>query len=379
MRSAAIINNHLENLDEEQFIEGGTIALEGLAMRSGFIVEDEKQLRKQVIDDDEVLVQKHAFSCNYRDKAILLTLATGLSKQAADKLHFSYFGSEFVATVLKVGSQVHGIKEGDRVIPDGTYQDWEQKGAMPGIPSNASSQVVEVFHQSKLMTIPDSMSSNVAAGFTIGGQTVSAMIRKAKLDIDSQVLVTSGTSSTSLFAVAFLKAIGIDTFALTSSKIQAAKLEQLGAKEVFVIDRSSPQRIADQFADLGRRVQFDAILDPFADTWMLSCGSLLKHNGRYVTCGIYDQYSAVTGQPLSVPESKVFKSFYSHLILKNLEFIGNCLGTHEDLAVALQLHETAEKLIDSVYSESDLNGFLNRTYLDKSRFGKVIFSYDSPI
>jgi hypothetical protein len=65
-------------------------------------------------------------------------------------------------------------------------------------------------------------------------------------------------------------------------------------------------------------------------------------------------------------------------MVNNLSIIGNCLGLHADLDAAVADYEAGRFQIpmDSTFTGEDAPGFLNRTYCDRSRFGKVVFRYD---
>lgn len=67
-----------------------------------------------------VLVQVNAFSCNYRDKALIIRAAEKMEMQE-DARPFAFFGSDFVGTVKAVGSNVSDLRAGMRVIPDCAY------------------------------------------------------------------------------------------------------------------------------------------------------------------------------------------------------------------------------------------------------------------
>ena len=62
-------------------------------------------------------------------------------------------------------------------------------------------------------------------------------------------------------------------------------------------------------------------------------------------------------------------------IVKNVSIIGNCLGTTDDLTRALKLQEEKnfKPIIDKVYSASQGAEFVERSFFDFGRFGKVRF------
>jgi hypothetical protein len=67
---------------------------------------------KKEFTENSVLVLVKAFSCNYRDKAMML-IFNDLCTNAIEKHKYRYspFGSEFVAEVLDVGNNVKSLKK----------------------------------------------------------------------------------------------------------------------------------------------------------------------------------------------------------------------------------------------------------------------------
>ena len=65
------------------------------------------------------------------------------------------------------------------------------------------------------------------------------------------------------------------------------------------------------------------------------------------------------------------------VMVNNLQIIGNCLGLTEDLERALAAHSAGHfpVIVDSVFSDGDAAGFLDRTYNAPDRFGKVVYLY----
>ena len=378
MKSIGIINP-LETKSHDVFQESSTIKIEKVPMKVGLLEQDDLEFpATDTTYDQFVLVEKIAFSCNYRDKTILLNLSAGLAKNATevkDRLHFAFFGSEFVGKIIFKGKNVQGLEIGDRVIPDGTYQGRLAKGASKGIPSNTTSQFLEIYHENDLLKIPSEMSDQVAAGFTIGGQTAFGMIRNTGITKGTDVLITSATSNTSLFAICFLQQLGANVYAISSSKQYEERLRKMGVKEVFIINRNQLEEKKNQIEQLSKELLFDVVIDPFADTWMFHMASLMKNEGKYISCGYYNQSSILKNKLNNQTEPSLLRSFYGNMILKNLQFMGNCLGTRDDLKMALQQHHVVKDIIDSHFKAPQSDLFLERTFNAGDRFGKVIMEY----
>ena len=122
-----------------------------------------------------VFVRVLAFSCNYRDKSIILAWSTLAAQQIAKDSEAEYYsgiGSEFVAEVIEVGEAVKTLVPGDRVILDASFPQRRDGEAPGGLSTNHASLRYHVIHEFQLMRIPKDFPIEVAAGFTIAGQTV---------------------------------------------------------------------------------------------------------------------------------------------------------------------------------------------------------------
>lgn len=118
--------------------------------------------------DKDIVVEVKSFSCNYRDRSLIMAFNEQCRYQSKHDVHlYSPFGSDFVAVVKKTASNVKKIKVGDLVIPNCPYDDPTNESYLNGIPSNFASQRMQVFPEAKLTKIPDSMPYEVAASFSI--------------------------------------------------------------------------------------------------------------------------------------------------------------------------------------------------------------------
>jgi NADPH:quinone reductase-like Zn-dependent oxidoreductase len=321
-----------------------------------------------------VLLEVKAFSCNYRDKALVLELS-----RRCRGASFHFFGSEFVAEVLAIGNGVSGLRQGDLVIADNSYPASGVEGLPPGIPTDFASQRRQVLHAAKLMKVPREMPTEVAAAFSIGAQTIYSVVRRLALRPGAQVLVTAAKSNTSLFAIAALRARDVAVYAASTSRRFEAELKARGVKRLIEIDSQADRLLPD--AEMRRLVAdtggFDAVIDPFFDLYLGKVLDLLRFGGRYVTCGLYDQYSNLTGRPLQA-RGKDLRGIMTTAIVRNIELIGNCLGSASDLADALADYRDGklEVIVDRVFRGDVMADFFRRTYEAPSRFGKVVYSYE---
>jgi NADPH:quinone reductase-like Zn-dependent oxidoreductase len=319
-----------------------------------------------------VLVRIRAFSLNYRDKNRIFTTAMKGSENG-----FYVVGSEFVAEVLDVGPGVTGLAPGDRVIGNNSYPSSGWDGLAPGVPTNHASKEIQVFHQAKLIKIPTSMPDEVAASFSIGAQTTYSMIRRLEMFDGANVLVTSGKSNTSLFAINALKNHNVNVYVTSSSHRFACELEQRGVKQIFVVPPECRNFV--EHSEIAEKVMhsggFHFVIDPYFDLHLSRVLDAMAIGGKYITCGLYDQYLTLIQQP-ALPKYGTGRELVTAM-LKNLQITGNCIGLTSDLQKAIGDFDAGalDVIVDSVFSGSQISEFLDRTYNSKDRFGKVVYRY----
>lgn len=357
-----------------------TISMDDYPVTVGLLVIDDEKFDENLPQNENlVLVRKRAFSCNYRDKAIIFSAAHKCNSSNAS-LMYNPVGSDFVADVVAKGKAVTSLEIGDRVIPNDHYPFVLSAETHPGIPSNYASKEYEVFHSVKLMKIPAQMSDEVAASFTIGAQTAYSMVRKLEVKPEHKILVTSAKSNTSLYAIAALKQYGANVYATSTSESFKKELLDMGVNEVFIIDPKSAsfldhKGIADLVNSTGG---FNGVIDPFFDLHIGKLIDTMTHFGRYVSCGFYNQYTHIIGKEF-IYKGDDLSNILTGMVVKNISLMGNCLGLTSDLQKAIDDHVSGkfDVLIDAVYSEGEETEFFNRTYNAKDRWGKVVYKYNN--
>jgi NADPH:quinone reductase-like Zn-dependent oxidoreductase len=324
----------------------------------------------------QVLVRKVAFSCNYRDKNLILKTAVH-----APEDRFYTVGSDFVGEVVDIGAGVSEFQVGDRVIGNNSYPDSGVVGLLPGVPTNNASKEYQSFHQAKLLKIPPEMSDECAAAFSIGGQTVYSMIRKLDIQPGANVLVTAAKSNTSLFVINALKQHNVNLYATSTSRQFEAELKEMGVKQLIQVnpDKDDWLTLPEMQQVYQETGGFNYIIDPFFDLHIGKVISLFvpMAGGKYITCGLYDQYSQFTGKEFEY-HGLSFNRLLTIMMINNIYLIGNCVGTTEDLQKAIQDCATGRfpVVVDSVFTGNQIKEFFDRTYNDKKRFGKVIYRYE---
>ena len=309
------------------------------------------------LKNKDILIQIDAFSCNYRDISKLLTLNDTCNQgETSGKYFYSAFGSEFVGRVLKVGKEVSLFKKDDRVIMDATYP-FRENGDMGGVISNYASRKFQIFNEKQLIGIPDCLSDEEAAGFTVGAQTGYSMVRKAALQEGQNVLVTAGSSNTSLAVLNQLKNKNINIFVLSSNP-DFKKL--FPGSEKFTI--LPPASLKDNtFQEHINGIKFDVVIDPFFDLHFNELIPFMNFNGKYIFCGFYNQNKYYENQ---LNKNHFTPSLLGACITKNISIIANCIGEKQDLLHAIQDYEEGKYKVnvDSIYSGTDVLPFLQKSF-----------------
>jgi NADPH:quinone reductase-like Zn-dependent oxidoreductase len=370
MRSLAICGDRLDPL--VTILGTAKIELDGIPLVAGLLVTPDLEFDPQLLENrDRVLVKKIAFSCNYRDKGLMLTAA---AKVQPDRYYT--IGSEFVGEVVAVGAAVTDLEIGDRVIGNNQYPHSGVADVLPGVPTNHASKEYQIFHAVKLLKIPPQMPDEVAAVFSIGAQTTYSMIRKLNLKAGDNILVTAAKSNTSLFAIAALQQYNVNVYVTTTSIDFAQKFYDLGVKQVIAVDLTADTLIPPAVAHkLNQEIDgFDCIIDPFFDLHIGKVIQKLVDGGRYITCGFYRQFIGTAFEYRGLD----LKDIMTLVMLKNIQIIGNCVGQTHDLTTAVRDYVDGKfpVAIDSIWSDDRIDDFFTRTYTAKDRFGKVVYRYN---
>ena len=325
---------------------------------------------------DKALLRVHAFSCNFRDRAIALDVADFAERNPDSG--FVGIGSEFVARVEAVGARVQGLRIGDHVISDANYPDSGLAASEGGIPTNRASSRYLILSAKSLMRVPGTMDPAAAAAFTIGSQTSYSILRRLQLSKGMRVLVTSASSNTSLFVLQALKRYKVSTFASTSSKRHLARINKLGVKHAFLVQRGSVSGSWSAIDDFCKQAEgFDAVIDPFYDLNLRHAARFIRPFGTYVTCGYQQQHGSANAEDRRF-ETGPIDAVLPHIIGNNISIIGNCLGKTIDLKTALADYARRKLVppIDSTFRPHQMAAFFRRSFTDGGRFGKVVMIYE---
>lgn len=355
-------------VDDQSYESLGCVKFGPVDIHLGLVALDEPNFDSEASKNhDFVLVKVKSFSCNYRDKTLLLMNYEQI--QSTERL-FIPFGSEFSGEVIGIGKNVKEFKVGDQVMPNCAYPDSGCEGVIPGVSTNFASLGWLRLHKNKLIKQPKNFTSEEAACFSLGAQTASGMIKRSGvLEANASPVVFSSRSATSMFIIQNLLLQGIEPICLTTTEWSEEEKRLLAPAQIIKIDRTGP-------IDSSLKYKHSHVFDPFFDMNIEKGVSCLDLGGTYISCGIRDQHYLLSSETPNDAEPKV-RNAVVQSIIKNISIMGNCLGSTQDLehAIALQEKNKFPPIIDQQYTCYEGNTFVKRTFFDASKFGKCVLSY----
>lgn len=309
----------------------------------------------------QCLLRVEAFSCNYRDRAIAIF---GNEQVTQGNGTVSFLGSEFSARVEAVGDDVCGIRVGDRVMPDATYPLRVSPAVQGGVVTNQASRGWLVLHPDQVIRVPEGMDPVVAAAFSLGAQTACSMVRRANVKAGGRALVLSGRSNTSLFVAQRLLHDGVAVTVASRGECTPEHRRLLPGATFLDVESVTWKEL---------RGRFDAVFDPFFDLHVGQVLEALDYGGHYVTCGLQAQHDSFAQSP----EPATVNQLLTTAIVRNLVLVGNCIGQRKDLeeAVALFACGGFRIPVDSVWGVADARTFIERSFANRGRLGKVVMAY----
>lgn len=363
-----------DNLEKKPIIKvSQDFEFNNIKLKTGIIEEEDIMLENNNNNSNKVLVKKLAFSCNYRDKSLLSYISNKIfDGKSNGELYYSHIGSEFVGEIIAKGKRVCGLEIGDWVIPNIAYPSFD-KSYIPGLPTNGASKRMEIFSENKLLKVPKTYPIEVLAAFPIAGFTAYSMIRKV-IEPHMNVLVTAARSSTSLAVISALSELPVNIYAMTTDYTCINILKQMGVKDVIIVDLKKEMLDKEVIKKIFEIGCFDAVIDPFFDIYFSRIIGFLKMNSKYITCGLFNQFSDTSHT--SLREIKM-RDIFIHLMKNNISLIGNCIGEVQDGNTALKNLEIGKFTvkIDHVYHYGEEKAFFNRSFTDSTKLGKVVYKY----
>jgi len=326
------------------------------------------KLRYQDVPDPkigpgEVLVRVRACALNHLD----LFVREGLPGL---KLPLPFWsGSDIAGDVAEVGTDVRGVKVGDRVAVNPNITCGRCEFCIQGEDSLCVSygivgehtygglaEYVKVSGQN-VVKLPDAIGYDVAAAFILVNMTAWRMlVTRAGLRAGEDLLILGVGGGVSSAAVQIGKLCGARVWVTSSSDAKLERAKRLGADECINYAKEDWAKLV--YEKTGRR-GVDVVLENVgAATWKGSLRVLAK-GGRLVTCG-------ATSGPIGETDIRV-------VFWKQLSLLGSTMANRREFnAVMAQLFRgTLKPVVDRVFPLKD-GGEAQRLLAEGKQFGKLV-------
>ena len=307
------------------------------------------------IGDDEVLINVKASSLNSLD----VRLRTGKSPRPVDLPHVG--GVDVSGDISRVGSNVKGLKEGDRVVVNPTIK-LEKGFDVLGVNTwGGFAEFVKVPAEN-VVKIPDDVSYDDASTLPICYVTAYyGLFSRGQINEGETVLVHAAGSGTGSAAVQIAKMAGAKVIATAGSDSKLEKARELGADETVNYNEKD---FADEVKNLTGGKGVELIFDQVGASFLDSNLKALKPKGRLLLVG-------VVGGPVAEKVS------LGPIIMRDVSVLGVTVfmapGSDLEKVVSLVSEDKLKPVIDKKYPLQEAQDAQKRIE-DRQQFGKVILN-----
>ncbi|POS70233.1 alcohol dehydrogenase [Diaporthe helianthi] len=325
------------------------------------------------VGPEEVLVEIHAASLNYRELAICRGNPSSAIPLPATPDVIP--GSDGAGVVLAVGSEVSqtskwlqpGVKVVTHMIThieDDALPSLQDVCAGLGQKLNGTLCRQVILHQSALVPMPKHMSFEEAATLTCSGLTAwNALMGMPGREVkEGDWVLVQGTGGVSVAALQIAVAAGANVVAITSSDAKADRLFSLGARHVINYRKHSNWgELARGLTPKGKGI--DHVVDVVGATTMAESLNAVRLHGLITVAGMVGG----SGDGKQIPD--VMSALWKLCVLRGI-YLGS-RGMFRDMVRFLEQKEVRPALDDVTFSLEDTKSALER--LEKQQhFSKVI-------
>jgi len=225
------------------------------------------QLLPTTLEKDQIEIQVHAASLNFRDVMKALGLII-LADDGSDSL----LGDECAGIVTAIGSEIKDYKVGDRVVAVAL--------------GSFSSKVIT--NRPYVMHTPSHLSDEDAVTIPIVFLTVYyALLHLARIKKGDKVLIQAAAGGVGLAAVQIAKHIGAEVFVTAGSNVKRELLEALGADHIM---DSRSLAFSDEILSITAGQGVDVVLNSLAGDAIVKGIDCMAPYGRFLELGKVDIY-----------------------------------------------------------------------------------------
>ncbi|MDQ3851390.1 MAG: alcohol dehydrogenase catalytic domain-containing protein [Thermoproteota archaeon] len=283
--------------------------------------------RPKLTNPDDVLIKVKVAGVNPIDNVVI----SGSIPTLKPIPHIP--GAEVSGTVDEVGSEVNGLKKGDRVVIHNKVFDGScdmclsgldmicRNGGLISVITNGGFAEYISVPQRNVFKIPDDMDWDLAASLPVTGLTPFHALNEAHLKVNEFLLVFGASGNTGMIAIQLGKKMGAKVIAVSKEE---EWMRDFGADYVI----SDYDRVVEQVREITSDKMADVVINSLgANTWNNSFESI-GINGRLVTFG------GLTGADVKLN----VQALYS----KQIKLIGSTGGTRRELKDLIDNHDNLQ-------------------------------------
>jgi NADPH:quinone reductase-like Zn-dependent oxidoreductase len=271
-------------------------------------------------------------------------------------------GLDVAGEVSAVGSDVHGVEPGDRVVLCPNETCGQCRFCREG-PENLC-ESFSLFHgglaeqtavqADRLLQLPESVDFATAAAVPTAYMTAYHMLRRAEVGPADLVFVPGATGGVGVACVQLSDVLGAETVGTSSSRAKLDVVESLGLDHA--IEGTDPETIRPAVAEIG---EADAVMNHLGGEYTDLGLSVLRRGGRMAVCG------RTAGGRSEIGVTGLF--------LGHKQIIGSTMGTQDDLRRLVDLVGTGDldPKIDETYS-LDETAEAFRAMKERDSVGKLV-------
>ena len=320
------------------------------------------ELEKPICTPNKVLVRVKACSINHLDIWVRNGIP-GLNIPLPLIL-----GSDGSGIIEKVGSNIQGFKNGDKIIiQPGTFdpncskvqngnENYSKSYGILGETENGVQSEYTLLDENNIFKMPNHLTFEEAASIPLVFMTSYQMlIKRANLKSSETVLIYGATSGIGMAAIQIAKDVGAKVIATVGDKQKQKFAENLGADYIINHNADDISKKIKDITEDGVDVIFEHI-GPL--TWKHSLKALAR-GGRIVTCG------ATTGNLVSFD--------LRHLFMKQQSILGSTMASISTFNEVVDkiVKQKYKPYIDEVFSFNDIKK-AHKHMEDRKQFGKII-------
>lgn len=220
---------------------------------------------------DEVEVEVHAASLNFRDLMLMLGMYPAINGSTTNTM-----GLDWAGRVINVGENVTRLKPGDQVM-----------GLFP-----ADFAPYVTCHNSRVVKIPVGLSFEQASSIpTIFLTCYNTLHTRGRLARGERLLVHSAAGGVGIAAIQVAAWLGAEVYATAGNEEKRAFVRNLGVKHVF---DSHTLQWADDLMQATHGEGVDIVLNSLIGEAIPKGLGVLREHGRFIEIGMRDLYSQAT-------------------------------------------------------------------------------------